>query len=83
MTTKKTDKPAEERFVTFIPAVSFTGFPEDKKTKFTAGVESVPIPSGYLETLREKGLVDEGSAAPEKGSVNDKTGETGEPEGQS
>jgi len=45
--------------ITFVPAVSFTGFPDDVKTKFTAGVESAPIPADYLELLREKGLVDE------------------------
>lgn len=47
------------RKVTFIPAVSFTGYPDGKKMQFTIDVESEPIPADYLDLLREKGLVDE------------------------
>ncbi|MGO8093224.1 hypothetical protein [Rhizobium leguminosarum] len=41
---------------TFIPAVSFTGFPNDVKTHFTAGVESAPMPADFIKLMRAKGL---------------------------
>lgn len=45
--------------VTFVPAKSFTGYPDgNTPVRFLAGVESVPVPSDYLDMLREKGLVD-------------------------
>jgi len=42
---------------TFFPTINFTGYPQDKKTEFFVGVESVPVPASYLELLRTKGLV--------------------------
>lgn len=42
---------------TFFPTINFTGYPEDKKTEFFAGKESVPVPASYVELLRTKGLV--------------------------
>jgi hypothetical protein len=43
--------------ITFVPAISFTGYPRGKKTKFTAGEESAPVPAGFLEMVRTKGFV--------------------------
>lgn len=45
---------------TFIPAVTFTGYPDnDHKNPvvFTAGVESVDVSDEYAEIIREKGLI--------------------------
>ncbi len=46
--------------VTFLPAVTFTGFPDDNHRNpvvFTAGVESVPVPEAFANLMLEKGLV--------------------------
>lgn len=50
------DQPDED-MKTFLPAINFTGYPQDKKTEFFAGVESAPVPASYVELLRTKGLV--------------------------
>jgi hypothetical protein len=92
--TKTTPVPAEA-LVTFVPDVSFTGFPNDIRTKFTAGVESAPIPADYLDLLREKGLVREPDQPNEGKTVADEVeqhidepaapaaGETVKPQGKS
>ncbi|MBX5253317.1 hypothetical protein HJC03_23395 [Rhizobium sp. NLR4b] len=76
-------KPAEERFVTFVPAVSFEGYPEDKKTKFLAGVESVPVPASYLDLLRAKGLVDDNPPAADDRKKETNDSQAVQPEGKS
>lgn len=69
MTTRKDEpdkapqeKAGEEKRVTFVPAVEFTGYPEPyrtnrKGTLFKAGVESIPVPPAFADLMREKGLV--------------------------
>lgn len=47
----------DDKLVTFVPDVSFTGFPDGEKTKFTAGEKSAPLPAAFVEKMREKGLV--------------------------
>lgn len=43
---------------TFIPAVSFTGYPDGKTpVQFIAGVESAPVPAEFAQLMRDKGLV--------------------------
>jgi hypothetical protein len=45
---------------TFLPGRTFTGFPDGNHrnpVKFTAGVESVPVPEEYAQLMLEKGLV--------------------------
>lgn len=56
--TKKTDaRAAEAATETFVPAISFTGYPDGKtEVHFAAGVESQPVPAGYAALIREKGL---------------------------
>lgn len=50
---------------TFIPAISFTGYPDGKtETAFEAGVESQPVPVAFLNLVRAKGLI-AGSAVQE------------------
>ncbi|MEF3124654.1 hypothetical protein [Rhizobium leguminosarum] len=56
---------------TFIPAVSFTGFPNDVKTHFTAGVESEPMPADFIKLMRAKKLTQDAPVAEEEGSTND------------
>jgi hypothetical protein len=56
-----TDK--SEKRVSFIPAETFTGWPDGfskttrKGVDFVAGVESIPVPQSYLDLMREKELV--------------------------
>lgn len=59
MTKKNSDAPsAAPATETFVPAVSFTGYPDEKTpVEFQAGVESVPVPAAYAALIREKGLV--------------------------
>ncbi|EJB02882.1 hypothetical protein Rleg9DRAFT_1696 [Rhizobium leguminosarum bv. trifolii WSM597] len=56
---------------TFIPAVSFTGFPNDVKTHFTAGVESAPMPAEFIKLMRAKGLTDDAPVTEEESTTND------------
>ena len=45
---------------TFLPGVTFTGFPDGDHRKpvlFKAGVESIPVSEEYAQLMREKGLV--------------------------
>lgn len=43
---------------TFVPAVSFTGYPDGKTpVQFIAGVESAPVSAEFAQLMREKGLV--------------------------
>ncbi len=51
------DEATDGDMKTFFPTINFTGYPEDKKTEFFAGVESVPVSASYLELLRAKGFV--------------------------
>lgn len=60
MTRRKGDdpKPAAAASETFIPAVSFTGYPKGKTpVEFKAGVESIPVSPAYAQLMRDKGLV--------------------------
>lgn len=42
--------------VTFVPAVTFTGYPDGKTpVLFNADVESQPVPEEFVQMLREKG----------------------------
>lgn len=42
---------------TFVPAVSFTGYPDGKTpVHFTAGVRSSPLPATYIALIKQKGL---------------------------
>lgn len=41
---------------TVTPKESFTGYPNGKRTDFTAGVP-VPVPSEYADMLESKGLI--------------------------
>ncbi|MEH7903998.1 hypothetical protein V7794_22645 [Rhizobium laguerreae] len=69
---------------TFIPAVSFTGFPNDVKTHFTAGVESEPMPADFIKLMRAKGLTQEAPVTEEESSTNDiAEAEADKPEGRS
>jgi hypothetical protein len=46
--------------ITFLPAVTFTGFPDGNHRHpvlFKAGVESVPVPEAFAQLMRDKGLV--------------------------
>jgi hypothetical protein len=46
--------------ITFLPAVTFTGFPDGDHRNpvlFKAGVESAPVPEEYAQLMRDKGLV--------------------------
>lgn len=54
---------------TFFPTISFTGYPDGKKTEFFAGKESVPVPVSYLELLRTKGLVAKKAPAESSGKA--------------
>jgi hypothetical protein len=60
MTRRKLDESASAAPVTetFIPAVSFTGYPKGKTAvEFVAGVESIPVSPAYAQLMRDKGLV--------------------------
>ncbi|WP_432344687.1 hypothetical protein WMC41_15935 [Shinella yambaruensis] len=59
MTKKTSDAPpATPATETFVPAVSFTGYPDGKTpVEFQAGVESVPVPAAYAALIRSKGLL--------------------------
>lgn len=60
MTRRKSDdaKPSAAAAETFIPAVSFTGYPSGKApVEFVAGVESIPVSPAYAQLMRDKGLV--------------------------
>lgn len=67
--TEDAGAPAEEKFVTFMPAQTFTGWPLDdyamnrKGVLFTKGVESPPVPESFAALMREKGLVVEEAVA--------------------
>lgn len=44
---------------TFIPAISFTGYPDGNHknpVRFVEGVESVDVPEAYARLMHEKGL---------------------------
>ncbi len=56
---------------TFTPTVSFTGYPDDIKTHFTAGVESAPMPADFVELMRAKGLTGEAPVANEESTVDE------------
>ena len=48
----------DDKLVTFIPAVTFTGYPDDKTpVLFRAGVESEPVTEAFAQLMRDKGLV--------------------------
>jgi hypothetical protein len=56
--TRKRELPTETAAETFVPAVSFTGYPDGKTpVQFFAGVESAPVPAEFAQLMREKGLV--------------------------
>lgn len=56
--TKRVPKAADQDAETFIPAVTFDGYPDGKtKVTFRAGVESIPVPAEYAQLMRDKGLV--------------------------
>ncbi|MCD2183337.1 hypothetical protein [Rhizobium sp. GN54] len=56
--TRKRELPSSTTAETFVPAVSFTGYPDGKTpVQFIAGVESVPVPAGFAQLMRDKGLV--------------------------
>lgn len=63
MTQKKDDTPkADDKLVTFVPAITFTGYPQPYKSNrkgvlFQAEVESEPVPQSFADLMREKGLV--------------------------
>ena len=63
MTQKKDDtSKADEKLITFVPAITFTGYPQPYKTNrkgalFQAEVESEPVPQSFVDLMREKGLV--------------------------
>jgi hypothetical protein len=69
-------KKAADALETFVPAETFDGYPFDPKgapVKFVAGQESIPVPSDYVEMLKQKNLVADKSAkgdAPAKGDVS-------------
>lgn len=53
----KQDVPATQ---TFVPAVSFTGYPDGANpVLFRAGVESPPVSPEYAALIRDKGLAAE------------------------
>lgn len=54
---------------TFFPTINFTGYPENRKTEFFAGKESVPVPASYVELLRTKGLVAKKAPAESSGKA--------------
>ncbi|QIO64776.1 hypothetical protein [Rhizobium leguminosarum] len=71
---------------TFIPAVSFTGFPNDVKTHFTAGVESEPMPADFIKLMRAKKLTQDAPVTEEESTIDDTNeadAEAGKPEGGS
>ena len=47
----------EKAMETFVPAATFDAYPDGKKTHFVAGKESQPMPAGFVEIMRAKGLV--------------------------
>ena len=59
MAKEKLDEQKTQALETFIPAVTFTGFPDDRPrgVKFFAGVESIPVPPEFVALMREKKLV--------------------------
>jgi len=61
--TKGKDVPAaaDGGKTTFIPSVTFDGYPFGEKVTFRAGVESIPVPEDYAALIREKGLAETAS----------------------
>ena len=56
--TRKRELPSATTAETFVPAVSFTGYPDGKTpVRFIAGAESAPVPAEFAQLMREKGLV--------------------------
>lgn len=42
---------------TFVPAISFTGYPDgETEVRFFAGRESAPVPAEFIELVQTKGL---------------------------
>lgn len=50
-----------KKLVAFTPASSFTAYPAGKKTEFTAGVESIPVPEDFAQLMRDKGRIEKGT----------------------
>lgn len=51
-------RPAVPTAETFVPSVSFTGYPDGvSAVEFKAGVESPPVSPEYAELIRAKGFV--------------------------
>lgn len=67
---------------TFVPDVSFTGYPDGIETKFTAGEESAPMPAEFIELMRTKGLVRETPSEAIERTVEDHEFPNIEEEGQ-
>ncbi len=64
MTKKPDAMQAEAPTETFVPAVSFTGYPDgEKEVHFVAGQESAPVPAEFIALVRSKGLI-AGSVVP-------------------
>lgn len=56
--TRKADARVAAATESFVPALSFTGYPDGKTpVQFTAGIESVPVPSDFAQLMRDKGHV--------------------------
>ncbi len=56
--TRKRDLPAPTTAETFVPAVSFIGYPDGKTpVQFIAGVECAPVPAEFAQLMRAKGLI--------------------------
>lgn len=59
------EKPSVPDTETFVPTVTFTGWPNGfnkanrEGVTFLAGVESIPVPAKYAALIREKGLAPE------------------------
>lgn len=56
--TRRVQKAADPAAETFVPAVTFDGYPDGKtKVTFRAGVESIPVSAEFARLMREKGHV--------------------------
>lgn len=59
MTRRRTHEPqpTAPATETFVPSVSFTGYPDDvHPVEFKAGVESIPVSPQFARLIRAKGL---------------------------
>jgi hypothetical protein len=56
--TRRVQKASDPDTETFIPAVTFDGYPDGvTKVTFRAGVESIPVSKEFAQLMRDKGHV--------------------------